>query len=63
MKNIKYLFLLLTIGVLSCTKNPYEVEDVLYQCMVDKYAEQDVDLDAELEKFETYLIEEQILNA
>lgn len=63
MKNIKFIFLLLTITVIACAKNPYEVEDVLYQCMVDKYAEKNVDLDVELEKFETYLIEEHILES
>tara|TARA_B100000809_G_C15111948_1_gene520951 strand:- start:1218 stop:2075 length:858 start_codon:yes stop_codon:yes gene_type:complete len=49
--------------LVSCAKNPYEVEDAFYKCLVNKYAEKNIDLDVELQKFEKYLIGEQILES
>lgn len=61
MKIVNYTFLLLTLIVISCSDNPYEVEDRLYQCMIDKYT--DANLEVELNKFESYLIRESFLKS
>lgn len=61
MKILKLVIFPLLIISVSCSQNPYEVEDALYDCMVNEYTKHDVDLDVELEKFESYLIEEKII--
>jgi len=61
MKLFLFIPVILLLGFTSCKSNTYEVEDALYQCMVDKFAEKNVDLEVELKKFETHLLEEGFL--
>lgn len=61
---MRFKFLLFVIVLISsCANNPYEVEDALYQCMVNKYAEENVDLEQELESFESHLMEIAVLKS
>jgi len=63
MKSLKYFAVILILFSISCNRNPYRVEDKLYQCMVDKFAEKGVDLEVEIESFENYLIDKQMLES
>ena len=60
---LKYFFIILILISISCNRNPYEIEDKLYQCMVDEFEKKGVDLEVEFEIFENYLIKKQMLES
>jgi len=59
-----FYFLICIVLLFSChEENDYVVEDILYQCLVDEFKVKGVDLETELLRFETFLIEPGVLES
>jgi len=59
--NSKMPFLLFILAFVGCQTNDRQVEDVLYQCLEQHYAENNIDLATSLDSLEDYLIAEDLL--
>ena len=61
---MKYKLLIfgLILFINGCAQNEYQVEDFLYNCLIDKFDSEDIDLKSEIIDFEKYLIDKKYLN-